>query len=184
VIIGVHAPEFAFEKKRENVEDAIQEAGIRYPNVLDNNFTLWNAYQNQFWPAKYFVDKEGKVRHTHFGEGAYEESEQVIQKLLSEGSTNKLDIPISQIQEPLSIPVISQSPETYVGLARRANFVQTTSLEPNQWTLFGDWKSEPESITSQKDASLKFHFQAKDVYLVLGGSGTLSVTVDGQIQFP
>lgn len=82
VIIGVHAPEFAFEKIRSNVEKAISSAGVKYPVVLDNNFDLWNTYDNRYWPAKYFIDREGNVRHTHFGEGAYEESEKVIQYLL------------------------------------------------------------------------------------------------------
>ena len=84
VIIGAHAPEFAFERKKENVEKAVQEALITYPVVLDNNFALWGAYENKYWPAKYFIDKKGKLRHFHFGEGAYEETEKIVQYLLAE----------------------------------------------------------------------------------------------------
>jgi cytochrome c biogenesis protein CcdA/thiol-disulfide isomerase/thioredoxin len=182
VIIGVHAPEFAFEKIKNNVERAVTEAQIRYPVVLDNDFTLWNLYSNRYWPAKYFIDREGKIRHTHFGEWAYEESEQVIQKLLSEWSNQSFNIPISDTKI-VTWEIPNQTPETYVGLDRRANFVQNKSLSLNEWTLSGVWKSEAELIKSQKDASLKFHFQAKDVYLVLGGTGTLSITVDGKSQF-
>ena len=82
VIIGVHAPEFAFEKNPENVAKAVKDVGIRYPVVLDNAYATWNAYTNQYWPAKYFIDRDGKLRHSHFGEGDYAESEKVIQYLL------------------------------------------------------------------------------------------------------
>ncbi len=182
VIIGVHAPEFSFEKKRENVENATKDADISYPVVLDNDFSLWSAYNNHYWPAKYFIDKEGKVRHTHFGEWAYAESEKVIQQLLSEWSDTGLDIPVDA--DVILSWKQSQSPETYLGMARRANFVEGNNLKPNEWSLSGKWESKAESIRAEKNAHLDFSFQAKDVYLVLGWSGTVTVTVDKKLQFP
>lgn len=112
VIIGVHAPEFSFEKKRRNVEQAIQDAHIEYPVVLDNDFALWSAYNNQYWPAKYFIDKNGLIRYTHFGEGAYAESEKRIQELLSEGKENTIHPPVApEISQKIDV---HQSPETYL----------------------------------------------------------------------
>lgn len=125
VIIGAHAPEFAFEKKRSNVEQAVLDAGIRYPVVLDNSYALWRAYENRYWPAKYFIDKKGKLRHFHFGEGAYEETEKIIQLLLAEDGGEALSGTLSVIPKKASI--VGQSPETYLGTARRANNVSPST---------------------------------------------------------
>lgn len=177
VIIGVHAPEFAFERVPENVAKAVKEAGIKYPVGLDNDYSLWNAYRNRYWPAKYFIDREGRVRHTHFGEGAYDESERVIRGLL--GLTGEASVTIEQSTKPVSR---EQSPETYLGSSRRANFKEdSTNLEANEWTLSGSWQTERQYVESRGDAGLSYKFNAKDVYLVLSGSGTVDIRMDGAI---
>lgn len=189
VIIGVHAPEFAFEKIKNNVEKAVTQANIRYPVVLDNDFTLWGLYNNRYWPAKYFIDREWKIRHTHFGEGEYAESESIIQYLLSEGQTGTISnaglTPVPQWQEKNEHPILSpagysQSPETYIGTDRRANFTSSGILTANQWSLSGNIAESPESITTTGNATLRLRFSARDVYLVLGGKGMIRTTIDGK----
>ena len=122
VIIGVHAPEFSFEQVPANVEKAIKDDHIAYPVVLDNTFALWNAYNNEYWPAKYFIDRTGKIRHYHFGEGDYDESERVIQYLLSEGTGETVGTGMVQVATDMS-DSSDQSPETYLGTSRRAGYV-------------------------------------------------------------
>ena len=140
----MHAPEFAFEKDPKNVAKAVADAGIEYPVVLDNGFKTWNAYENQYWPAKYFIDREGKLRHSHFGEGEYKESEEVIQYLLG------VDGPTAVINPTLASNR-SLSPETYLGIGRGSSivndnyrdgihdFMAATSLASNKVTLGGTW---------------------------------------------
>ncbi len=190
VIIGVHAPEFAFEKIPNNVEKAVKDANIAYPVVLDNDFTLWNAYSNRYWPAKYFIDREGRIRHTHFWEGAYSGSEKVIQYLLSEWQKNPI-IVTGTVSEKIESNMASnrdQSPETYLGIDRRANYkASPTELTLNQWTLEpgpsgsakveDSWQQDGDSVLAKAWwGFLTFHYQARDVYLVLSGSGTVTVT--------
>ena len=190
VILGVHAPEFAFEKKRANVEKAMKTANVAYPVVLDNDFSLWNAYANQYWPAKYFIDREWNIRHTHFGEWAYEESEKVIQYLLSEWSDTitKTDL-VSVSISPGTEKNLIQTPETYLGVSRREFASLSKSINPysfvdpiadNHWTLGWIWKEGPDSITSQKDAKLRLKYTAKNVYLVLWGTWSVRVMLDGK----
>jgi thiol-disulfide isomerase/thioredoxin len=188
MIIGVHAPEFAFEKIKNNVEKAVNISNIEYPVVLDNDFTLWNAYSNRYWPAKYFIDREWKIRHTHFGEGAYEESEQIIQFLLSEWQSHSINAPIDVVKAEKSTNA-KQSPETYLWIERRANYkVFPKELMTNDWTLekwtsalssenLSDyWQEDADSILSKKwGGFLTYNYQAKDVYLVLSGSGKVNV---------
>lgn len=193
VILGVHAPEFAFEKKRVNVEKAMKTANIAYPVILDNTFDLWNAYENQYWPAKYFIDREGNVRHTHFWEWAYEESEKVIQYLLGLPSASIISV------DPPKFASL-QSPETYLGLSRRENYKSFPAEQAlNEWTLspgyewekwdpkgkYGKlsdyWKQGEESITAKKSwATLTFHYKAKDIYLVLWWTGTVQVSTNSK----
>lgn len=193
VILGVHAPEFAFEKKRANVEKAMKTANIAYPVILDNTFDLWNAYENQYWPAKYFIDREGNVRHTHFWEWAYEESEKVIQYLLGLPSASIISV------DPPKFASL-QSPETYLGLSRRENYKSFPAEQAlNEWTLspgyewekwdpkgkYGKlsdyWKQGEESITAKKSwATLTFHYKAKDIYLVLWWTGTVQVSTNSK----
>lgn len=183
VVIGAQAPEFAFEKVRSNVEEAVKEAGITYPVVLDNDLELWNAYQNRYWPAKYFIDRQGNVRHTHFGEGEYAESERIIRYLLSENGSG-VTTPMGDVSEPSASAwsALRQTPETYLGLERRDRYVESSidgpaKLSDDQWTLLGQWSEEPENVTAGKNAKLLLKFGAKDVYLVLSGKGTVRATV-------
>lgn len=142
----------------------MKNADIEYPVVLDNEYSLWNAYKNRYWPAKYFIDKEGKVRHFHFGEGAYAESEKIIQYLLG--------IEESVSAQERKITSSKQTKETYLGTARRANFITDFSkpLLQNQWSLGGKWDETKEFLVARKDAKLRINFSAKDVYIVMGGT--------------
>lgn len=190
VIVGVHAPEFAFEQVPSNVQKAITEEGIKYPVALDNNFKTWAAYNNQYWPAKYLIDKDGRVRYTHFGEGSYAETESKIRELLGEPSS------AASVQVSAG-PAVSalQTPETYLGTARAERFTGTpllgpsgtysaaTALQPNQWTLGGSWEVTPETLTASQDgATITLRFTGKNVYLVMGGpaGARVKVSVDGQ----
>jgi cytochrome c biogenesis protein CcdA/thiol-disulfide isomerase/thioredoxin len=187
VIIGMHSPEFAFEKKLSNVQKAVEDFELEYPIALDNDFATWVAYQNRYWPAKYFIDREGNIRHTHFGEGAYQESEEVIRQLLAEGG----DMPEEAISEVSGGSYnIMQSPETYLGYWRLANFNnhkelvkdsshnyrKSSKLSNNQWTIDGQWRMEEKRLISESDQSrLQIKFNGKDVFLVMGSSESKEV---------
>jgi cytochrome c biogenesis protein CcdA/thiol-disulfide isomerase/thioredoxin len=186
VIIGVHTPEFAFEHEASNVSAAIGRLGIRYPVVQDNDYGTWNAYGNQYWPAEYLVDKQGHVRHAHFGEGQYGETERLIRRLLAAKGPMARKVADTTPQE-------LQSPETYLGF-QRAERYQGSTLKANRFERYrfpstlaqnglayaGSWKIEPERAVAGPDARLRFHFMARNVYLVLGGTGTVQVLVDGK----
>ena len=196
VIIGVHAPEFEFEKDPENVRKAIADFKLTYPIVQDNDFSTWRAYNNHYWPAKYFIDKEGYIRYTHFGEGEYDKSEQVIQELLNEagaeGISQKVDNPEYQ--------VYGRTPETYLGYSRVEYLASPESIRydgvstytrplivPNdRYSLDGEWAITKEYANPRKGASLEFNFDAKEVFLVMGPSknpAKVKVTVDDGEQF-
>ncbi len=190
VVIGVHAPEFAFERKLENVQKAVTEKGIRYPVALDNKFDTWRAYNNQYWPAHYFIDKEGKVRHTHFGEGEYENSEKVIQALLAEGS-QIINKPINSYSDTTTTSR-NQSPETYLGYSRAERFANAkefksdeiiqynifSKLSSSTWSLGGLWQiSSEKSVSKSSDSILTYKFTAKEVYLVMGSSAKSSISI-------
>ncbi len=176
VILGIHAPEFQFEKKIENVQKAVLEFGLTYPVVQDNDFELWRAYKNQYWPAKYLIDQNGIVRYTHFGEGKYDETEMAIVELLN-------TVPKSGeiTAETVNYRAIG-TPETYIGSGRRANYIESESeLKLNQWTLIGDWIDEEEKSVSQSpNASIKMRFRASKANLVIGGFGQADVFIDGK----
>lgn len=191
VIIGVHSPEFAFEKIPGNVQSAVEEYGIQYPVALDNNFNTWQAYQNKYWPAKYFIDREGNVRHTHFGEGEYEESEKVIQLLLQETG---VDVNVDEvITKSEALPISAQqTPETYLGYARIDRFTNTQELQPNKthtytlkenlsqdtWSLGGDWIIKNEkAVSGSTGAKLAIDVSGKSVYLVMGAASPKKVHV-------
>jgi thiol-disulfide isomerase/thioredoxin len=187
VIIGVHTPEFAFEKEPDNVAKALTDLGITYPIAMDNNYGIWNSFQNRYWPAHYFFDRKGVLRHHHFGEGGYENSELVIQQLLHEGESKKSAAPLVQVkgQGAMAAPLASsvQSPETYIGYSRLANFRSQTviktdqeekyvgakNLSLNEWSLDGQWNVHAEKATSSVAGSkIIFRFHARDLHLVLG----------------
>jgi len=188
VIIGVHAPEFAFEQVPENVQKAVTADGIKYPVALDNGFETWKAYANNYWPAKYLIDKDGRVRYTQFGEGDYDVTESKIRQLLGESASTK---PMVQVTAdgPGST---NQTPETYLGTEREERYVgkpglgggstyTEASVGANEWTLGGAWDVASQAITAASDgATLTLNYTGRDVYLVMGGppGSTVKVAVD------
>ncbi|HEX6741053.1 MAG TPA: cytochrome c biogenesis protein DipZ [Sphingomicrobium sp.] len=202
VVIGVHAPEFAFEREPANVARAIRDLGIRYPVALDNQYRLWGALDNHYWPAHYFVDAEGRIRYHHFGEGDYEGSERVIRQLLAEAGRAPKDggmvrASATGAEAAAAIRDI-QSPETYVGYARAENFASpgglardqlktyaSAPLELNGWAFEGPWLDRRQSaVALAPGAKLSFRFHARDLHLVLGAAGgkpvRFRVTLDGR----
>jgi len=186
VIVGIHSPEFDFEKKLSNVEAAVAQHGIHYPVALDNNLDTFTNFRNQYWPAHYLIDRNGKVVYTHFGEGEDATTENNIRALLglSTSSRNSAsgDVPFHD----------NQTPETYLGYARTENFNSLevmsqnvtanysfpTNLPTNAWALKGQWKVDSQSITAMaSQAALRLHFRAKKVFLVLGTTGNKPVHV-------
>lgn len=176
VILGLHAPEFQFEKKIENVQKAVDEFGLTYPVVQDNDFKTWRAYGNRYWPAKYLIDKDGRIRYTHFGEGEYLETEEAITYLL--GTQMKQ----AQVKaQSVDFKRIGTR-ETYLGLERRENYVQDAdaSLSSGEWTLSEGWEADEERVVSSvAGASIRMVFVANKANLVIGGSGTARVMIDG-----
>ncbi len=204
VIVGVHTPEFEFEKDAANVQGAIERYGIKYPVAQDNDFATWNAYSNRYWPAKYLIDANGKVRYTHFGEGKYEETEKMIQKLLEEAGTEvsgELAATAVSAATPQQLGLRRRiSPETYLGSKRMLYLVQAgkanngtqnftlaapDSIAPDKFSLGGTWTISDEFSASVKDSTLRYNFTAKNVYLVLqqgsAQNGTIKVYVDGKL---
>lgn len=204
VVIGVHAPEFAFERDVGNVTKAMKELGINYPVAIDNDYKIWRAFNNEYWPAHYFADAQGRIRYHHFGEGDYAESERVIQQLLREaGAKTVADGLINaDAQGVQQAPDMNQvlSPETYVGYQRAEHFVPQTSLVPdkvatynppanltlNDWSLGGQWAVGAERATASAPASrIVYRFHARDLHLVLGPNADgkpvrFKVLIDGR----
>jgi len=205
VVIGVHAPEFAFERDVNNVTKAMKDLGINYPVAIDNEFKIWRAFNNEYWPAHYFADAQGRIRYHHFGEGAYAESERVIQQLLREAGAAKvadglIDAKADGVQMAPDNNAV-QSPETYVGYQRAEHFVPETALVPdkvaaynppeqlalNDWSLGGQWHVGPERATASAPASrIVYRFHARDLHLVLGPGADgkpvrFKVLIDGQV---
>jgi cytochrome c biogenesis protein CcdA/thiol-disulfide isomerase/thioredoxin len=200
VIIGVHAPEFAFERDPANVAKAVQDLGVRYPVALDNQYRLWNALKNQYWPAHYFVDAEGRVRYFHHGEGEYAMSERVIRQLLAEAghapAGGMAEASASGAEAAAAFAEIG-SPETYIGYYRADRFASPGGLlhdKPktyagaplalNQWSFEGAWIDNRQSARSlQPGTKLSFRFHARDLHLVLGSASgkplRFRVTLDG-----
>jgi thiol-disulfide isomerase/thioredoxin len=202
VVIGVHAPEFGFEKERANVETAVRDLKLTYPVAIDSNHAIWQAFDNEYWPADYFIDGKGQIRYHHFGEGEYVESERVIQQLLKEnGATdlhlNPVNLTADGVEAPPSEDV--QSPETYVGYSRTERFASPERLAQdsrktysaperpslNQWGLSGSWDVGAESAVLQgAPGKITFRFHARDLHMVLGPakngkSVRFRVTLDG-----
>ncbi|HVM85322.1 MAG TPA: cytochrome c biogenesis protein DipZ, partial [Candidatus Binatia bacterium] len=186
VVIGIHAPEFAFEKDIGNVKKAVGDLKVAYPVAIDNNYALWRAFDNDYWPAHYFIDAQGRIRHHHFGEGDYDESERVIQALLAEaghGTAAKDLVRVSATGAEAAPDMDDiQSPETYIGYNRAENFVspggadgdkshvyQPGAPQLNQWSLSGDWTVGGEHATlNAADGAITYRFHARDLHLVLG----------------
>ncbi|HEV2863680.1 MAG TPA: thioredoxin family protein, partial [Pyrinomonadaceae bacterium] len=204
VVLGVHTPEFEFEKDLDNVRPALKEMRVSYPVAVDSDYAIWRAFKNQYWPALYFVDARGRVRHHHFGEGEYEQSERVIRRLLSEAGVGVVG------QELVSVDAQGveaaadwgslKSPENYVGYGRTENFASPggsaaderrvyaapARLGLNEWALSGEWTVGRQTVALNKPGGrIACRFQARDLHLVMGPSarGTsvrFRVTLDGR----
>jgi cytochrome c biogenesis protein CcdA/thiol-disulfide isomerase/thioredoxin len=187
VVIGVHTPEFAFEKERSNVEKAVRDLKISYPVAIDSDYRIWQAFNNEYWPAHYFIDGKGRIRYHHFGEGEYDESERVIRELLKENGAQLASSAAVAVSgagaEAAPDNADRRSPETYVGYHRAEHFASTQAiaqdakrdyspqprLSLNQWALGGSWKVGAESAVLQTaPGKIVFRFHARDLHLVLG----------------
>ncbi|HXC24927.1 MAG TPA: thioredoxin family protein, partial [Gemmatimonadaceae bacterium] len=206
VVIGVHAPEFDFERDSGNVRKSLAKLGITYPVAMDNDMTLWNAFHNQYWPAHYFIDAKGRIRHHHFGEGNYDESEKVIRQLLMEAhQTSSMPGTDTAMRVSgtgaLAAPDMNEvkSPETYVGYARSERLAGDQAIaqdevhvytaphvaDLNSWALGGSWRVMREyGENTAGHATITFRFHARDLHLVLGPATNgkrvkFHVTIDG-----
>jgi cytochrome c biogenesis protein CcdA/thiol-disulfide isomerase/thioredoxin len=186
VIIGVHTPEFAFEHVTSNVRGAVARLGIKYPVMQDNDYKTWDNYANEYWPAEYLIDRTGHIRHTHFGEGEYSTTEGLIRQLIDDHGA-------SARQLPDLTPTELATPETYLGTARIENYTgsalkpgrmatyqPSVSLPQDELTYGGSWNIGTQQVVAGSGAFLRLHFHAEDVYVVLGGRGTVQALVDGK----
>jgi thiol-disulfide isomerase/thioredoxin len=192
VVIGVHTPEFPFERDPDNVRQAARDMNVRYPIAVDSAYGVWDAFGNRYWPAVYIADAEGRIRHHHFGEGGYEECERVVQRLLRDAGSDGIgDDLVSVSLEGLEVQADwanLESPETYLGSQQGERRVEAgpDALKLNQWALAGDWAVERgASILNAAGGSIAFRFHARDVHLVMspGARGTsvpFEVHVDGE----
>jgi thiol-disulfide isomerase/thioredoxin len=204
IVIGVHTPEFSFEHDLGNVRRAVRDMRIDYPVAADNDYTVWTAFDNHYWPALYFADTQGRIRHHHFGEGGYQQSEMVIQQLLVEAGTTDHDHELVSVEarglEAAADWASLRSPENYTGYARTENFASPDGpvrgkphaygiparLGLNQWALSGDWTMEEEAATlNAANGQLACRFHARDLNLVMGPAAPTTparfrVALDGQ----
>ena len=205
VVIGVHTPEFPFERNVDNVRRSVQQVRIGYPVVIDNDYAIWRAFNNRYWPAVYLLDGRGRVRHRQFGEGEYAASERAVQRLLREvGATTGVNDGVVSVDgsgfEAAADWNNLRSPETYVGYDRTENFASQDAarldqrrtyrapsrLALNQWSLAGDWTmGKAAAVLNKASGQILFRFHARDVHLILGPSRPGSpvpfrVTIDGQ----
>ena len=187
VVLGVHSPEFGFEKDRANVERAVRELNVSYPTAIDSNQAVWRAFENEYWPADYLIDGKGQIRHHHFGEGDYDQSERFIQDLLKENGAAGFDHNLVRVQgSGIEAPPDfgnARSPETYVGSNRAENFASPEPVAPssqktyslpsrfalNQWGLSGAWIIDGESATLRAaPGKVAYRFHSRDAHFVLG----------------
>ena len=204
VVIGVQAPEFEFEKSADNVRWAVKDRMIDYPIAIDNDLAIWRAFDNNVWPALYFIDSGGHMRHHQFGEGEYEKSERVLQQLLIEAGVQGIDHELTEV-EGVGIEAAPdwaelRSPESYVGYDRAANFAspggevsekrhiyaRPSTLKLNHWALSGDWTAKKQcALLNAPGGTIAYRFHARDLHFIMGASvpGTtvrFRVTIDGQ----
>jgi cytochrome c biogenesis protein CcdA/thiol-disulfide isomerase/thioredoxin len=188
-VIGVHTPEYAFEKEEGNVASGAKDLGITYPIAMDNAFSTWTNYRNRYWPAEYLIDQQGIVRHVKFGEGGYDETEKLIRQLLSSGGK---DLPPAVDAQDIT-PTEALTPETYFGVGKVANyhgggtydegtrtFAPPAQLPEDSFALRGTWALDYQGITAQNDDNaIALNYHARNVYMVVGGTGTVTVKRDG-----
>jgi thiol-disulfide isomerase/thioredoxin len=204
VVIGVHSPEFAFEKNLDNVRRAAKDMKVSYPIAIDSDHAIWRAFKNEYWPALYFVDAQGRIRHHYFGEGEYEKSERVLQQLLTEAGNAGIDKKLVSVDghgaEAAADWGSLKSPENYVGYERTENFASPggavldkrrvyavpTRLRLNQWALSGDWTvGKHATVLNKANGRIAYRFHARDLHLVMGPAarGTalrFRVLIDGK----
>jgi cytochrome c biogenesis protein CcdA/thiol-disulfide isomerase/thioredoxin len=186
-IVGVHTPEFGFERVPDNVRSAVGRLGLRYPIALDTGYKTWTAYHNQYWPAKYLIDRSGRIRYTHFGEGEYDETEGWIRRLLGE----RLSVRRTSVAD--KTPTEATTAELYLGYGRIASYRGSRIvpdreagyrfarfLAPDELSYAGRWRVDSERIVAGDRARLRLRFRARHVFLVLAGHGRLDVSVDGR----
>jgi hypothetical protein len=186
VVVGVHAPEFGFEHDRENVQRVAHELGIGYPLVLDNEFRIWRAFDNHYWPAVYLVDGDGRVGFRHFGEGAYEETEREIQRQLGIDEAT-VEVDADGVAKAADWQTL-KSPETYLGRARsehRSRDRRAGELALNHWTLAGAWLvGQQVAVLERAGGAIAYRFHARDLNLVLAppatGAARFTVRLDGE----
>jgi hypothetical protein len=201
--VGVQTPEFEIEEDLDKVRRAIEEMGVRYPVAVDNDYAVWRAFDNHYWPALYFADAEGRIRHHHFGEGEYLESEMVLQMLLREAGGDVDEDLVRLVPEGVEAEADwanLRSPETYLGYGRTVGFASPAELAPderrvysppaklrrNEWALSGDWRiGLVPAVLDEPGGSIRFQFHARDVHLVMGPPAgdppvRYSVRLDGQ----
>ena len=204
VVIGVHAPEFSFEKNPDNVRWAVKALGVDYPVAEDSEHVIWQAFDNEYWPALYFIDAQGRVRHQNFGEGEYDQSEMIIRRLLAEAGVGGMADDLVSVA-PAGLEVAAdwsslRSPENYVGYGRTLGFASPDGVAPdkphlydlparlplNDWALSGDWTMKREAVTLNKaNGRIAYRFHARDLHLVMGPAvpGTsvrFRAQIDGQ----
>ena len=191
-IVGVHTPEFAFEHVLGNVRAATHDLHVTWPVALDNQYATWNAYSNQYWPAEYLIDKTGQVRHVHFGEGDYGGSEQAIRSLLAESGASSLPKRMTGVADTTP-KELALTPESYLGTARLARYVGSRvrpnvavdytfakTIPQDDLSYAGVWNVGAQRIVAGMGARLRLHYQARFVYIVLGGRGTVQTLIDGK----
>jgi thiol-disulfide isomerase/thioredoxin len=203
VVIGVHTPEFEFEKNLDRIRGAAKAMGVTHPIAVDSNYAIWRAFDNAYWPALYFIDSQGRIRHQQFGEGEYDQSERVIKQLLVEAGFKGIDGDLTV--DPRGVEAGAdwrslKSPENYLGYVRTVNFSSPggiaegrsrdysvpKALRLNQWALGGDWTGGKEAISlNQANGRIAYRFQARDLHLVMGPAAGVPavrfrVLIDGQ----
>lgn len=186
----MHTPEYAFEKVQANVASGAEDLGITYPIAMDNAFSTWTNYRNRYWPAHYLIDKQGVVRHIKFGEGDYATTERLIRQLLSDRDGPPLP---NATERPDGTPTTPTTPETYLSVGKVVNYGGTgrydegthtfefpDQLAPDRFALRGPWALDYQGVAAQSDgAAIRLNYHARNVYLVVGGTGTVRVTRDG-----
>jgi len=208
VVLGVHTPEFPFEHNIENVRQAVEAMRIAYPVAVDNDYAVWNAFNNHYWPALYLFDVDGQIRHHHFGEGDYARSEIMIQRLLAEAGNTSISVGDDLVSGSVAAQGIEadadwsdlETPETYLGYERAERFASAEGAEmgisrlytaparlrPNHWALVGDWTMGPQAaMLSTANGRIAYQFHARDLHLVMGpttrgSSVRFKVRLDGQ----